>query len=242
MNKEYVYRENDVLVHTDTELVSREYVDNIEGILETENNIENLENKIKILEKILHRKNAARIAGKFSSIAVIVLCLCVAIAAFPTVFWAALMTFIVGGMVGGLGIALVVGEDVRKKTIEKLKNRISVSKYELEQEKQDLNILKKESKKIDIPNNKEIKELSTTYTIRNLRHKLSIVQMFEENKERFIEMYQNGDKYDILKELSNKYSDRYTNFDFELIKFLIDEHTKQQEENSKGYVKRMNKH
>lgn len=253
MNNKYAYRENDVLVNTDKGIEPREYVDNFDNILRVENNIEVLENQIKVFENTLNDKIDAKKRFKF----VFVLLLNCSV-----VFTVLLSGIALQSGVGFLPILIrwlitvplvtipafmfamgIAGQDVRRNTIEKLENRISVCKYELEQEKQDLNILKKQSKKIEIPKDNEIKTVLTDYVIRNLKHKLSVVESFKENTERYIAMYQSDKRGAILKELEEKYKDRYVTSDLDLIEFLILEHQKGiiEKENIKGKTKSKNK-
>ena len=142
-----------------------------------------------------------------------------------------------------MGIALVclpvVSEGATKKNIEKIKSRISVSKYQLEQEEKILSNLKEKSKKTAAPKDKGIKQLSTTYHIMNLRNKICIAQKFKEVPNLFIDEYNNGTIDDVLGDLG---SANMTD-DNELVKYLIDEYQKEQieKEKSEGYTKRRNK-
>lgn len=254
MNNKYACRENDVLVNTDKGIEPREYVDNFDDILRVENNIDILETRIKCSKHTLNNLMSLRRMGK----AIVKVFMGFGIFLSLTIIGAEVFTS-VGPVTGfiipalkfaGIGIGVcafsalmsylpVVAQGAKKKNIKNLENRISVYQYELEQEEKILSQSKEKSKKIEVPKNDKIIEVSKIYQIENLKTKLNIVERFKKVPNLFIDEYNNGTIEDVLGDLGC--TDMIEGI--QLVKYLVDEYQKQQSQKEiiKGKTKSKNK-
>lgn len=207
-----------------------------EELLVTEKNIAIINNQIELFKQSVEQKQTKR---KNFKAAFLVLSIVALISCAPLLYvnlgWA------VGTLLFGIGVGgaftkfLMVDEDVRKKTIQQISNKVVVYENELEQQKTKLEKMKQKVKELFVPKDNGIKKLPTTYNIKNLKQKLMTIEMFRKTPELYVEMYNNGE-LDVLGELGILE-------DVELINFLIKEYQKEQieKENVRGKTKSKNK-
>lgn len=171
-----------------------EIIHNIEEILITENNIEEIEIKLDELDiDELMKKyevNIFKIFEKFSFITSLILFITTIIASFF------LNNFIIIGIIPiGLTITGIISRKEKNKDLDLLKNKKlqkAILLKRLDIEKKKLNDLKKNSKKIQYPIKVASKKIKTSEMINNLKYKLSIIEGYSINKKLYMNFFEQG--------------------------------------------------
>lgn len=244
MNKELIYTQDGVVVNTDNGLEKRDDNNNIEEILITENNIEEIENKIndlkdgivganykKLLEttSLKYIKNFLEISIPASILVFILAYTCFSLSAAINTLPIIALT-----LIPGCGISSILATTkVNKLHNIYSKRQLNLLENELENQKQKLNELN--SKKI-INNNcynskiGKTKKIDRSKLIEDLKIKLKLIEEYQPNSKQYVEYAK--DHFISIKLKDMGYSESDVNF----IQELIEEDTK-----NENYQKKINK-
>lgn len=239
MNKEFTYSNNEIIISTETGLKKTEVVDNIEEILTTQNNIEEMENikeDIKKEEFFSYRHISDCITLKvfkklFKITIPIAILITILIAVITDPYMAlACSPLIISGLVL-LTIMTMPAINLLETKIEKkiLHKSDKILNEELEKEYKKLEQLNKVSK---ITNNQnpdienKIVKINRTDLLKDLRRKLELIEDYQLNKNIYIKYYEKG----LLSTyLINK---NYSASDILFIQMLVEEDLKEKKKKS----------
>lgn len=209
MNKDFKIENNKTIIFTDNKgTVEREASNNIEEILITENNIEEIKNDIQ--QHSNHITSAQnQILFNYGSVMASVLWL----AGFIFSSSMGLITFALIQLLGSIGIAAYGISSIKRgfNSIKANKHIIKELKNNLQIEKEKLNELNKDKTNDLINSTQPIKRIHRSEEIHNLKRKLVIISYYEMHKTKLISEYKKG----ILRE---KISD---NKEYHLLEELI---------------------
>lgn len=221
MNKEFEIINNKVNIFTDDKgIIEKNSTNNIEKILITENNIEEIENDIKrILKKISLSDN--KVLSYWDSILGAVLCFGFGILSNVIGIWW-ISTILILGSVGYLGFAIneIKAYANTKKTNKRILKELADN---LEIQKNKLNELNKDKSNDLI--NQEKKSINTSEEIDILKRKLNIIRYYQINKSTLIKAYKKGN----LNKITNGYL--FNEHDTYLLEELIKNDLNIKEEN-----------
>lgn len=227
MNIKFKFINNKVLVTKDNHyVIERDVTNNIEEILITENNIEEIENMI---SKNQSNINDSKNKIKFNSLYYYSLAGLNFVNCALRLTDSELLTGIAWGTVGISWGSYAYFNYVKpeKELIQVYNKKIEYLQESLNKENEKLNELKNQ-KNNDLMylNDEEIK-LKTSKLIEDLKSKLCVIQKFNYNKRKYINYYKKGILIEILK--GSFYKDNEITFMEELIKNEIstNEHKKQ---------------
>ena len=215
MNKEYIQSGNEFIIGTDKGLKKVERVNNMTEILETENNIEEIENiekqikdgkffSYKHILNFVTNKFLKKLFGITSPIiiiitiitAIIISNISIAIAFIPILFSGVCIVSLLGSI-----ISIFKSEKLNDK-IEKNANELL--KDELQQQNEKLNQLNKESKILadyDLGIMDKTVKIERSKLIDDLKRKLDLIQDYQLNQRKYLKLKK---ECKLFKELKNK--------------------------------------
>ena len=213
MNKEFKTIEDKLVVTNEYGFkTERNITNNFKEILITENNIEEIEDLL-IDEKNDEYYNISDIKryGKYKFIIAGIWFIASILNLFIGNISIMCLDFSLVGMWTLNGFASI---NPYLKKLKGNKKSISTLEEHLTEEKRTLKELKKEEKNDLNFLNQISGELSTSEKIRNLKHKLLIIKIYEQHKRKLIKLYKQG-------MLENSYFNLFYGDDFEIVKELI---------------------
>lgn len=237
MNKEYIQSGENFIISTDSGLKKVERINNMTKILETENNIEEIEYlKRKSNEKVLFNFQKIRdyVDGKF-----FIKFFCVA---FPLVAISTIATAIISNIdmavavllmsLGATGITLISSTPIQMNACHKINKNIyenadTLLNDELEKQKQKMEELEKESKvlaKNDLGILGYTIQIKRTKLIEDLKRKLELIEFYQLKKKDLMKYSKDGFAAIHLRNLG--YSESDAEFILMLMKQDIEEKEK----------------
>lgn len=233
MNKSYILSGDTFLVSTNKGIKKADKIDNIEEILITENNIEEIEelkknnnecisNFYNVFNFLMSKtyKNILKISITLTILITLIATLSINISILlPSLLACLCIT----------GCSLLTAIPIVSKKSNKLLNKIKKQKNkkldeDFNKQSENLITLTKESKELTKETNDHIIFIEKSEMIKNLRRQLKLIETYQLNKRKFVKYYKELFK---LKDLG------YSEKDIQFIQFLIEEDLQYENKNNK---------